>query len=115
MKYRIVATNNDLLPYKIQRKNEKSFFSIWRKVTKCKRYHEALTFVRDATERNSKNPAGTVVLEYDESDLVVEKLRNQEKQGRGEQAEMNVTSAMAMSGISPMVSKAYIEKLAGLK
>ena len=117
MKYRIVATNNDLFPFKVQRKNEKSFFVFWRKVTECKSYNEAYRFVRDATERHSKYPAGATVLEYDESDLVVEKLKNQQNQQNSDKAEgaqINVASA-TMGMIPGVVSKDYIMKMAGLK
>lgn len=113
MKYRIVTTNNDLLPYVIERKDEKSFFPRWKRITKLKSFHESQRFVKDSTERHSKHPAGTVVLEYDEADLVVERLKNEQNKDRAvEGAQMNVTSAMAMS---PMVSKEHIAKLAGLR
>ena len=113
MKYRVVATNSDLNPYVVQRKNEKSFLPFWRKVTKCKNHREALRFIRDATERHSSHPNGMIVLEYDESDLVVEKLKNQNSnKTEGGMMAQNVTSAMAMADY---VSKEHIMKLAGLK
>jgi hypothetical protein len=79
MKYRIITNDNDLLPYTVQRKNEHVFLSFWRTVIKCKAIHEAESYVKRFAERHSKHPIGTVVLEYDESDLVVDRLKNQGK------------------------------------
>lgn len=117
MKYRIVATSSDTTPYKVQRQNEKSFFPIWRKVAKSKTYHEAVRFAKNATERHSEHPAGKIVLEYDESDLVVERLKNQRNMDRAESSGANVAqAAMAFSpaALSPLVSKEHIMRLAGI-
>lgn len=98
MKYRIVATSSDKNPYLVQRKDEKSFFPFWRKVIKAKNYHEALRFTRNAVERHTEHPPGKVVIEYDESDLIIERLKNQKNMDRAEGAEMNVAQqAMALS------------------
>lgn len=83
MKYRIVATNSDVYPYKIQRKDEKSFFSFWRQIKKFVYYREAVQFVRSAVERHSMYPKGTIVFEFDESDLIVDKLKNQKSENVG--------------------------------
>lgn len=120
MKYKIITTNSDITPYVVQRKNEKFIFPFWRKITKFKNYHDATRFVKDATERHSKHPAGVIVLEYDESDLVVERLRNQKIEKNVDRAEsQGVTSAhmnptSSAMGLSPMVSKEGIRKLTGL-
>lgn len=111
MKYRVVATNSDSVPYIVQRKNEKSFFPFWRKVAKCKNHREAFRFVRDATERHSSHPNGMIVLEFDESDLVVERLKNQQNSDRAESnvsaQSQGVTMAMANAG---MVSREYVNR-----
>jgi len=117
MKYRVITTDDDLLPYTIQRKNEKSFFPFWRKVTKCKNHHEAFRFVREATERRSKHPAGSVALQYDETDLVMERLKNQSVADGRAEVQMNATSAMSMSvgATKEYIEHAAIKNLAGLR
>lgn len=100
MKYRVIATNSDMYPYRVERKNEKAFFPFWRRITEFKSHHEAWRFVRDATERHVRHPAGYIALEYDESDLVIEKLKN------GESAERNIGATAAQSAFSgPYITK----------
>lgn len=77
MKYKITTRSNDLYPFKISRKDEKSFWPFWRSITTAKSIHEAESFVKRAVERHAKAPIGSVVFEYDESDLVVDTLKNQ--------------------------------------
>jgi hypothetical protein len=78
MKYRIVNGDDDLLPYVVQRLNEKSFFPYWKKIIQFKNWHEAESFIKKCAERHSKYEIGGVVFEYDESDVVVDKLKNQQ-------------------------------------
>lgn len=76
MKYRIIAGSNDLLPYIVQRKNEKSVFPFWRKVTKFRTLQEAENLVRRSAERHAKHSIGQTITEYDEADVVVDRLKN---------------------------------------
>lgn len=93
MKYRVIARKSDDYPFQIQRKDETSIFFWWRNIEKCSSHHEAFRYVRDATERHSKYKSGSVVLEYDESDLVLEKLKNRAEHDSG----VNTQSAQTMN------------------
>jgi hypothetical protein len=110
MKYRVIATNSDLYPFTVQRKNEKSFLPFWRKITKCRSYHEASRFVREAAERHSKHPVGSIALEYDETDLVVERLKNQSMADGRVEGQMNVTSAAPMMPASAIAKSAMLKQ-----
>ncbi len=113
MKYRVKIGNNDVKPFVLQRMNEKSFFKIWRTVESFSRPHEAESLARRATEMHAQHAVGKIVFEYDESDLVVDKLKNQNSnKTEGAMMAQNVTSAMSMVDY---VSNDYIMTLAGLK
>jgi len=80
MKYRVISGKNDLLPYIVQRKDDKAFISFWRTVTSVRSFNDAEMLVKRGTDRHARSPAGTVVFEYNEADLIVDKLKNQKIQ-----------------------------------
>ncbi len=115
MKYRIKVGNNDMKPFVVQRQNEKSLFKFWHNVENFSRPHEAEALIRRSVEMHSQHGVGKVIFEYDESDLVVDKLKNQNaNKTEGGMMAQNVTSAMSMA-MTDYVSKEHIMKLAGLK
>ena len=87
MKYRIKRGANDVLPYLVQRQDEKSWFKIWWDVESFVRQYEAENFVKKCAELDSQHKVGKVIFEYDESDVIVDKLRNEKKNMEGVSAE----------------------------
>jgi len=84
MKYKIVIGRSDETPFVVKRKNESSFFSFWRTVAKFRAQYEAENFVKRAVERRSKYQVGQVVMEYDEADLIADRLKNKVRNMSGE-------------------------------
>jgi hypothetical protein len=83
MKYRIVNTDDDLLPYRVERINENSVLG-WRKIASFRTVSEGEGIIRRAVERRSKYSMGEVLFEYDEASLVVDRLkrvRSQDSEG----------------------------------
>lgn len=83
MKYRIVIGSDDRKPFVVKHMNEKSFLKMWWYVEKFSRQHEAESFIKRSLERRANYPEGQVLLEYDESDLIVDRLKNQHKVSEG--------------------------------
>jgi hypothetical protein len=81
MKYRIINSSNDVRPYVVQRKNDKAFFSFWRKIESFIRIYEAENFVKRCAERHSKNKIGSILMEYDEADVIIDKIKKQMNSG----------------------------------
>lgn len=112
MKYRTILGPDDQRPYIVQRQDEKSWLKIWRTVDTFARQYHAEEFIREAAGRHAKHIVGSVIFEYDESDVVVDRLKNQQQQNRSEgvtSADVGSTSAgMAMS--PNIASKDYIDK-----
>ena len=72
MKYRIIVGNSTSYPFEVQMK--RSRFSFWKEITRRKSLEEAEDEMRKYI--NAKIPAtGTVVKIYEESDLLVDKLK----------------------------------------
>lgn len=74
MKYRIVTTSNDSYPYSVER-SRSWFFKFWWPVEKFSSKHSAEHFIKKSLFRRVKEPVGTVVYEFDETDLLVDKLQ----------------------------------------
>ena len=73
MKYRIIVTDSTAYPYKVQKK-ERSFSLWWKDIGRAEDITEAEEVLHKYIR--AKIPKiGTIVKMYDESDLVVEKLK----------------------------------------
>jgi hypothetical protein len=97
MKYRIKLASSDVRPYRVQRMNEKARFSFWKFVDAFTRQHEAEAFIKRAAERHGQHPIGSVIFEYDESDAVVDRLKNQKGYDVSEGVTMAADSAVGMA------------------
>lgn len=74
MKYRIIiGTLGTNYPYRVQAKKD-SIFSLWTEILCAESSQEAEVKLRNYI-RSKLPPEGTVVKVYDESDLIVDKLK----------------------------------------
>jgi len=76
MKYRVIVSDSELWPFKVQKKNDKSFFPFWKNVTEFKQAYDAENFIRRTVERQVLFVKGQIIFEYTEADLVVDRLKN---------------------------------------
>ena len=82
LRYRVVVRASDQYPYKVQEYHKFLFLGFWADVPGTKGIHASLEEAKIAIQQIIKTekaleklPGGKVVYEYDENDLLVDKLK----------------------------------------